>query len=130
MLLEHGELGQDPPRLADVGALARPSSVPTRSGRSFRPFQPGPPSGRGHSVWSQYSSDRLSCLARATCCAASLGRDPGADDRAEQVVVLRPVDQRDPRAAGIRAGLEVARVEDPPVDPQAGSRAAGVEAAG
>ena len=108
------------------GALARPSSVPTRSGRSRRPFQPCLPSGRGHSVWSQYSSERLSCLARAG--RASAASSGSSIEVAEPVVVLRPVHQAD--VAVGRAIHQLRLVEDASIGPQVqslGDRADRVE---
>ena len=55
------------------GRLAMPSGVPVAVGTSRRPGQPTLPSGRGASVWSQYSTLSACCLARFRFFAASSG---------------------------------------------------------
>src|SRR5215203_2484976 len=56
--------------------LARPSVVPTTSGRRRRPRYPTPPSSLGASVCIQYSIERLSCRARRRCSCLSASPTP------------------------------------------------------
>src|SRR5215211_8289718 len=102
--------------------LARPSVVPTTSGRRRRPLYPTPPSSLCASVCIQYSIERLSC--RASQMFVSL-RFSDAYERAEPVVNLRPVDQDD---VAIEKTLgEVLAGEYAPVVPEVGAVTPGEE---
>ena len=129
VLLEHGELGLDAPGFANIGGLGQAVVGSDQVG----PEPESLPAGlavRSGTIGLKPVEEREAELLRPGDVPLGVGRrDLGADQRAEPVVVLRPVHERRARAAGIVAGLEIPRVEDSPVNPQPVARASRVEAA-
>ncbi len=114
VFFEHRKLRQDPPRFADVGVL-RQSVLGADHVRTEPQSWPTGPAIGARDLGLQPVQQRQTELFGAVDVGRLLVRID-AHEVAQQVIVLRPVDQADVRAVG--AGFKVLLVGDPAIGPQ------------
>ena len=102
MLLDHGELGLDPARLADVRGLGQAVRGADQVGTQPQPFPAGLAVGPGTLGLQPVEERQAELLGPGDVRLGLLRRDARPDQRAQPVIVLRPVHQGRPVAARVR----------------------------